>query len=213
MAQFAIKGHATRGKEVIEILEMLGGKNKQGYTGQYNYLWYYINVRSEICVFKHSFDGCNFFTIEEFLEKYPYKVGDKVKDARINDIIGEIINARWDDSENQIIYLVEWDDETKSTLPSFARDLQPYKETMTNRKKVDLRKAKFGDVFKTRGGAKAILLHRNSTHYLPTYEFISAWSLDSYSHYFTDENGRAKVSNDWKEREHDVDIVDVWEHK
>lgn len=27
MANLAIKGHATRGKEVIEILEMLGGEN------------------------------------------------------------------------------------------------------------------------------------------------------------------------------------------
>ena len=82
--------------------------------------------------------------------------------------------------------------------------------------KVDLSKAKFGDVFKTRGGAKAILLHRNSTlypYYPSTYEFISAWDLDTYSHYFTDENGRAKVSNDWKEREHSEDIVDIWEHK
>ena len=26
MAKLAIKGHASRGKEVIEILEMLGGK-------------------------------------------------------------------------------------------------------------------------------------------------------------------------------------------
>ena len=79
--------------------------------------------------------------------------------------------------------------------------------------KVDLRKAKFGDVFKTRGGAKAVLLHRNSTRCSPTYEFISAFGLDTYSNYFTDEKGRAKVSNDWKKREHSEDIVDIWEHK
>ncbi len=79
--------------------------------------------------------------------------------------------------------------------------------------KIDLSKANFGDVFRTRGGAKAILLHRNATHYPyypATYEFISAWGLDTYSHYFTDENGRAKVSNDWKEREHSEDIVEEW---
>lgn len=29
MANLAIRGHATRGKEVIEILEMLGGENKK----------------------------------------------------------------------------------------------------------------------------------------------------------------------------------------
>lgn len=137
MAQLAIKGHARRGKKVIEILEMLGGKNNQGYSGKYNSLWYYIDVRSEICVFKHSFDGCIFFTLEEFLEKFPYKVGDKVRDERLNDSVGEIIIAQWDDNENQIIYLVEWDDVTKSTLPYFARDLQPYKEE-TKDEKIDL---------------------------------------------------------------------------
>lgn len=137
MAQLAIKGHARRGKKVIEILEMLGGKNKQGYSGKYNFLWYYIDVRSEICVFKYSFDGCIFFTLEEFLEKFPYKVGDKVRDVRINDSVGEIIIAQWDDNEKQIIYLVEWDDVTKSTLPYFARDLQPYKEE-TKDEKIDL---------------------------------------------------------------------------
>ena len=33
MAQLVIKGHVTRGYEVIEILEMLGGKNKYNLTG------------------------------------------------------------------------------------------------------------------------------------------------------------------------------------
>ena len=134
MAQLAIRGHATRGEEVIEILEMLGGKNKQGYNGKYQTLWYYINVRSEICVFKHSFDGCNFFTLEEFLEKFPYKVGDKVRDARINDCVGEIINARCDDNEKQIIYVVKWDElPSPLILPYFAIDLQPYKEGILNK--------------------------------------------------------------------------------
>jgi hypothetical protein len=37
MAKLAIRGHATRGKEVIEILEMLGGKSYTGlaYKGSY----------------------------------------------------------------------------------------------------------------------------------------------------------------------------------
>lgn len=33
--RLAIKGHPTRGKEVIEILEMLGGKNPYNYRGNY----------------------------------------------------------------------------------------------------------------------------------------------------------------------------------
>lgn len=32
MAQLAINGHATRGEEVIEILEMLGGSNPHNYS-------------------------------------------------------------------------------------------------------------------------------------------------------------------------------------
>ena len=80
---------------------------------------------------------CRKKTLEEFLEKFPYKVGDKVRDVRINDSVGEIIIAQWDDNEKQIIYLVEWDDVTKSTLPYFARDLQPYKEE-TKDEKIDL---------------------------------------------------------------------------
>lgn len=44
MAQLAIRGHATRGKEVIEILEMLGGKMRRGrFVGQEISCAYYIN--------------------------------------------------------------------------------------------------------------------------------------------------------------------------
>lgn len=38
MAILAIKGHQNRGKEVIEILEMLGGKNKKILSGFKDYL-------------------------------------------------------------------------------------------------------------------------------------------------------------------------------
>ena len=31
MTELAIRGHATRGKEIIELLEMLGGKNKDDF--------------------------------------------------------------------------------------------------------------------------------------------------------------------------------------
>ena len=38
MGNIAIKGHPTRGKEVIEILEMLGAKNKYNLTGEDLYI-------------------------------------------------------------------------------------------------------------------------------------------------------------------------------
>lgn len=35
MARLAIRGHETRGKEVIELLEMLGGKNDNHCCGAF----------------------------------------------------------------------------------------------------------------------------------------------------------------------------------
>lgn len=129
----AIKGHSTRGKEVIEIFELLGGKNYYKFNGNHDSSVYYIRNDSSYNNVIDYWEG-NYpidfmiFTLEEFIENYPYKVGDKVKCAKINDFIGRITNVRWDESEEQIIYVVEWDDATKSTLPYFAKGLQPYKE-------------------------------------------------------------------------------------
>lgn len=144
MANLAIKGHKTRGKEIIEILEMLGGKRDANFGGNELCCWYYINKNGYIN-YKHysafNDNDTKMFTLEEFIEKFPYRVGDKVKCAKINDFIGRIINVRWDENENQIIYVVEWDDITKSTLTYFANGLQPYKEeTMEDIIKIDIPK-------------------------------------------------------------------------
>lgn len=124
MAQLAIEGHTTRGREVIEILEMLGGKNIEGYIGTDIEELYGIE-EGEI-TYVSDWNNYECFTLEQFKERFPYKVGDKVKNATINDFIGIITNVRWDNNEKQIIYTVKWND--KSTLTYFARDLQVYKE-------------------------------------------------------------------------------------
>jgi hypothetical protein len=126
--RLAIKGHSTRGREVIQILEMLGGNNYGGFIGNTSG-FYFIDFNNNINL-ENNQSRTEFitFSLEEFLEKYPYKVGDKVKSARVNDFIGRITNVRWDDNEKQIIYVVELDDVNKSTLTYFATGLQPYKE-------------------------------------------------------------------------------------
>jgi hypothetical protein len=79
MANLAIRGHKTRGEEVIEILEMLGGKNISNFNGNYIRSFYFLNnniICDSWCSGKLLNIDC--YTLEEFLEKFPYKVGDKV---------------------------------------------------------------------------------------------------------------------------------------
>ena len=81
--KLAIMGHPTRGKEVIELLEMLGGKNFNSLSGFDGYAYYVIEgCQNEIQAGEYIFgdEVLHFFNIEEFLEKYPFKVGDKVVD-------------------------------------------------------------------------------------------------------------------------------------
>ena len=85
--QLAIKGHETRGKEVIEILKMLGGDNKYHINiTEYNLL-YTIREDDDVIIGTYPNNSISqIYTLEEFLEKFPYKVGDKVliRDDLIN---------------------------------------------------------------------------------------------------------------------------------
>lgn len=82
MANLAIKGHPTRCTEVIQLLEMLGGNNANNCYGKYCDRVYYINENGYIDqdFTPHIEQDTKFiiFSLEEFLEKYPYKVGNKV---------------------------------------------------------------------------------------------------------------------------------------
>ena len=135
MARLAIKGHSTRGYEVIELLKMLGGESDKIIGGNDSRNYYFINKENKIH-YDLTLDNNNYiiFTLEQFEKEFPYKVGDKVKNAKINDIIGIITSIQWDCNEQQIIYTVEWNDTTKFTLPYFAKHLQQYKENSLKEK-------------------------------------------------------------------------------
>ena len=122
MSQLAIKGHPTRGSEVIALLEMLGGINEQECDGTNSCLWYSIDELNEIIFFTHTFNPNNheFFTLEEFLEKYPYKIGDKIVIKKYKQIF-EILSVRWCTERNIIMY------QTSNGWYSVDK-LQPYKE-------------------------------------------------------------------------------------
>lgn len=123
--KLAIKGHPTRGKEVIEIFKMLGGKDV-GYGGigsrYYNYLDEFGNITGTTKLPESKTFVT--YTLEEFLEKYPYKVGDKVK--YINNLF-YIKSLQWDCCEkNTVIYYIDADWSAGYAVE--ADDLQPYKE-------------------------------------------------------------------------------------
>lgn len=75
-----IKGSNYRGSEVIEILEMLGGKTSGGITGRMEGYFYFIDEEGEVNVsqtdYDYVYDKYEIMFIEEFKKKYPFKVGD-----------------------------------------------------------------------------------------------------------------------------------------
>lgn len=123
MANLAIQGHATRGSEVIALLEMLGGKNTAHFKGEKAGLAYYIEVDKSICCIDIEFEYHTEFykiTVEEFEEKFPYKVGDKVSSKYLKNY--EISKMEWESINNRVIYKLRemgW---------YSADELQPYKE-------------------------------------------------------------------------------------
>ena len=73
----AIKGHSTRGRDIIQLLEMLGGRNSNNCTGQFINRIYFINKNGYI----ESTDDiklqlyCATYYIEEFEEKVSFLGG------------------------------------------------------------------------------------------------------------------------------------------
>ena len=98
--KLAIKGHSTRGNEVIELLEMIGGKNIYNLTGTKE-IWYILsNTTIEHSAYLSDEKG---FTLEEFLEKFPFKVGDVIRFS-YNGMLEEIAEMEWDEELEDIIY-------------------------------------------------------------------------------------------------------------
>lgn len=128
----AIKGHYTRGEEVIKILEMLGGRNVDNLVG--NAIYYYYTIMDDKKIIGAAFylkaldDKFYILSLEEFLEKFPYKVGDKVqrKGATSCDNVYEIEQINWE--YDQVVYIIcdlYWKN-IKCTVTT--ENLQPYKE-------------------------------------------------------------------------------------
>ena len=138
MTNIAIIGHKTRGKEVIEIFEMLGGNNPHGYVADNDCFYFYISDETRnICYdWFYNFDDkdVTIFTLEEFLEKFPYKVGDRV---RVPEYESEVCISKmyWDGNEVQYEVVtdeVEW--YSAKELNEFNEPNEPNKENNMNKR-------------------------------------------------------------------------------
>ena len=131
--KLAIRGHEKRGDEVINILKMLGGTNYNAAFGNNDETYYFIDGEGIIdydCTLNKD-DNYLVFSIEEFLAKYPFKVGDKVVDIDDGDI-GIITTMKWNEDVCDMGYRVtfgsgQWDWFTNDTIkfyqPENSKDI------------------------------------------------------------------------------------------
>lgn len=107
MAKLEIKGHKERGREVIALLEMLGGKNEPLISyGKDTESSYRITddgyiVSNRCCPNKKGVKNQT-YTLEEFEKEFPYKVGDEVRLGASDEVC--ITNMYWDSCSDQVIY-------------------------------------------------------------------------------------------------------------
>ena len=147
--KIAIRGHESRGKEVIQILESLGGRNTFNYNGDYIRTAYFIGMDYSIYGFCTDSPKIGFkvYTLEEFEKEFPFKVGDRVISITTG-CIGTITKL----SENGWYY-VNYDNGNFAC--TFGQNLKPYKEMERN---ITLTLDKAKEWYKKDGELKEIAL-------------------------------------------------------
>ena len=149
--KIAIQGHVDRGKEIIQILESLGGINDGLHEGNNPDCYYELHGNSIWCV---STKGINFkyYTLEEFEKEFPFKIGDKIMDCSDNEV-GTIIDLIYID--NGFFYNVDFVNSGQAFMPS--EQLKPYKE-MKEERNITLTLEKAKEWYNKGGDLKQVAL-------------------------------------------------------
>ena len=140
--KFAIVGHPTRSKEVIELLEMMGGVNSKNVDGKCDFLYYFIDNDNTIYCDSNFNNNFAYFTLEKFLKENPFKVGDKVKDCYGNPVT--IKSMSWHDGFETMVYDFE---ETEDVF--CAEDLEYVNDIHTKPSKMKIVLAELLEHIKT----------------------------------------------------------------
>ena len=104
--KLAIKGHESRGKEVIELLKMMCGCTPVETYGLFDNRCYLIKDNGWIgwdYIGPEESNEYDIFTLEEFLEKYPFQVGD-IADRTIDYVSCFIDKMRWNSEKCCVEY-------------------------------------------------------------------------------------------------------------
>lgn len=172
--KIAIKGHPTRGKEVIQILESLGGKNTYNRNGKDNYAYYISNIDN--CIYKSNLLSSEYkhYTLEEFEREFPFKIGDKVISTTTN-FIGTITKLKeggW--------YYVKHD--IGSLICVFRQHLKLYKE-MKEERNVILTLDKAKEWYSKGGELKEIALQAFTEKELTKVDLPKTWEEYTQQHF------------------------------
>lgn len=104
-----IKGDLKNGREVISYLEMLGGKNDGNLKGDKGDHFYFI--WDDGCINSTTISSGITFTLREFKNRFPYKIGDKVIDLKTGKI-AEVYKLCWSESNHVVFYSIKYLDNT-----------------------------------------------------------------------------------------------------
>lgn len=166
--KIAIQGHPTRGKEVIQILESLGGQNIHAYWGHSgDSIYYYINQHCKIVydsIHVLSLYNYKLYTLEEFEKEFPFKIGDRVI-SKTTDFIGTITKLK----ENGC-YHVKYDNGNFACTS--GQNLKLYKEMERN---ITLTLDKAKEWYKKGGELKEIALQAFSEEELTKVDLPRSW--------------------------------------
>lgn len=133
MGEIAFKGNKSRGYEISRLLYTLNEMTPPDYNCYDEDAVYFINKSYGTKFIEHThfkdsylYNGYNIYTIEEFEEKYPYKIGDEVL---LNNRFCKILTLEWDDLNDKVVYIVQGDDFVKCV---YVEDLSFYKKESLN---------------------------------------------------------------------------------
>jgi hypothetical protein len=164
--KFAIKGHPTRGREVIQILESLGGRNTHKWNGNGDISDGFFIDNDDIIRFSNLPKGYKLYTLEEFEKEFPFKIGDKVISLTTG-LIGIIIKLKEDGC-----YYIKYDNGNLAC--GFGQNLKLYKEMKEERNiKLTLEKAR--EWYKKGGELKEIALQAFSEEELTKIDLPKTW--------------------------------------